>query len=213
MRTASASTRPAISSARGSRARRQRPSSCCCTCIRARSRASSPSPRRSRSGSRPEALARDRSRSAARARARSSSGADSTMPSYDHTTFDRAAQHRAHRRERLDRRRGGRQCRHRLSRDDMARASDPRLDARATVLSLRRRAPGRRPTPPSSPCPITRRRRSPRALAARGAGGFVCFSSGFCELGTPLGRAARPQSCVARCRRACPSSARTAMAS
>ena len=34
---------------------------------------------------------------------------------------------------------------------------------------------------------ITRLRASPRALAARGAGGFVCFSAGFSETGTQSG--------------------------
>ncbi len=42
----------------------------------------------------------------------------------------------------------------------------------------------RRPTRPSSPCPITKRPRVAGALAARGAGGFVCFSAGFSETGT-----------------------------
>ena len=49
----------------------------------------------------------------------------------------------------------------------------------STLLSLRRRAARAHPTPHSSPCRITRRRRSPAQLAARGAGGFVCFSSGL----------------------------------
>ena len=62
------------------------------------------------------------------ARARSSSGAARPACGLRHTTSDRAAQHRAHRRERVDRRRGGRQCHYRLSRHGVARASDARVD-------------------------------------------------------------------------------------
>ena len=50
------------------------------------------------------------------------------------------------------------------------------------------------------------------ALAARGAGGFVCFTSGFSELGTALGRQLTGESHRPG-RRNCPSSARIATAS
>ena len=114
----------------------------------------------------------------------------SRMPRRRHTTADRAAQHRAHRRQRVDGRRGGRQRRGRLP-GQRSGASTRRKpshlgDARTTARSPSCPA---RPTPRSSRCRITRRPAVAGALAARGAGGFVCFTAGFSELGTEAGHA------------------------
>ena len=104
-----------------------------------------------------------------------------------HSSTHRAAQHRPDRRRRLDRCRGGRQCRDRLPGHHVAGASDPGLDRLDHLLSLDRRSAGR----PDAAFIAVPNHEAPAvagALAARGAGGFVCFTSGFSEIGTETGQ-------------------------
>ena len=120
------------------------------------------------------------------ARSRSSGGESHACRR--HTTADRAAQHRAHRRQRVDRCRGGGQCRRRLSSGTMWRVHPTRaLDRRAPPSIAPSPNCPERPTRRSSRCRITRRPQSP-ARSPRAAPADSCASPpGFSELGTEPG--------------------------
>ena len=100
---------------------------------------------------------------------------------------------RADRLGRVDRRGRRRGTRTRLSRRDLAHASDARIAAGAPLFPFGRRSAGA----PDSAFIAAPNHEVPAiaaALARRGAGGFVCFSAGFSETATPAGQRLRGNS-------------------